>query len=389
MKVIIVGGGASGMMAAIYSKNEFNNVTIIEKNNNCGKKILLTGAGKCNYFNEYFNTSCFNSNNTELLNKFINTENSENVIKFFNSIGITSKIVDGYYYPYSGTAFSIQNALLLECKRLNINIITNEEVVDITDKYVLTNKKYYYDKLVLATGSIAHADTNGLELLKKYNIKTIPFMPALVQLKGEGNYFHDWAGIRATAKLSLYVDNKFIKDSTGELQLTDYGISGICTLCLSGLAIKNIDNNVSIKINFLPFVTDFESWIKEKMSLNRNIIESLEGTINYKLLYVLMKVAKMDNILLSKANINNLKNMLTNFKIKIIDHNGFNNAQVCQGGISLTEINDNCELKKIPNIYVTGEMLDVDGICGGYNLGFAWITGHIVGSDINDKSKTN
>ena len=389
MKVIIVGGGASGMMAAIHSKNEFNNVTIIEKNNNCGKKILLTGAGKCNYFNEYFNTSCFNSNNTELLNKFINTENSENVIKFFNSIGITSKIVDGYYYPYSGTAFSIQNALLLECKRLNINIITNEEVVDITDKYVLTNKKYYYDKLVLATGSIAHADTNGLELLKKYNIKTIPFMPALVQLKGEGNYFHDWAGIRATAKLSLYVDNKFIKDSTGELQLTDYGISGICTLCLSGLAIKNIDNNVSIKINFLPFVTDFESWIKEKMSLNRNIIESLEGTINYKLLYVLMKVAKMDNILLSKANINNLKNMLTNFKIKIIDHNGFNNAQVCQGGISLTEINDNCELKKIPNIYVTGEMLDVDGICGGYNLGFAWITGHIVGSDINDKSKTN
>src|SRR5574344_400727 len=387
MKVIIVGGGASGMMAAIYSKNEFNNVTIIEKNNNCGKKILLTGAGKCNYFNEYFNTSCFNSNNTELLNKFINTENSENVIKFFNSIGITSKIVDGYYYPYSGTAFSIQNALLLECKRLNINIITNEEVVDITDKYVLTNKKYYYDKLVLATGSIAHADTNGLELLKKYNIKTIPFMPALVQLKGEGNYFHDWAGIRATAKLSLYVDNKFIKDSTGELQLTDYGISGICTLCLSGLAIKNIDNNVSIKINFLPFVTDFESWIKEKMSLNRNIIESLEGTINYKLLCVLMRVAKMDNILLSKANINNLKNMLTNFKIKIIDHNGFNNAQVCQGGISLTEINDNCELKKIPNIYVTGEMLDVDGICGGYNLGFAWITGHIVGSDINDKSK--
>lgn len=394
MDIIIIGGGASGLVAAIKAKKENNNVLVLEKNKICGKKLLITGAGKCNYFNDEFTINHYRSSNLEKLNNYINEDNKNKILNFFDSIGIEPVIKGGYYYPKSQVAVSIQNALLKEATLKGVKIINEIEVTDLkkeNDKFIINNK-FKADKVILATGSKAcpktGSDGKGIELLKPFNIEYIPFKEALVQLKTEGNHLKEWHGIRCNAKLKLFDDKRFICEEYGELQLTDYGISGICTFQISGRAIKLAKPNV--KINFLSDIDNYDNWITErnKKLKNRNIIELLEGVINYKLLYVLIKIAKLNDKKrfdeLSNNEKDNLKQVLTNLNLNVIGHNDFEKAQVCQGGIKLSEVNENFELKKVNGLYVIGELLDVDGDCGGYNLGFAFLSAIKVGESLND-----
>lgn len=393
MDIIIVGAGASGLVAAIKAKNKNNNVIVLEKNNTCGKKLLITGAGKCNYFNEDFTINHYRSNNLEILSNYINEENKKRVLDFFSDIGIIPTIKNGYYYPRSQMAVSIQNALLKETEIKGVKIINNVDVKELkkeNNKFII-NGKYKADKVVIATGSKACAKTGsdgyGIKLLENFNVDYIPFKEALVQLK-TSTALKAWHGIRCNAKISLYDGVKFIASEEGELQLTDYGVSGICIFQLSGRAINLRKPN--IKINFLDEIEDFDSWIEKRANnlKNRNIIELLEGAINYKLLLALAKVYKMDpeKTYFEIKDKQKLKEMLTEFKLEIIGHNDFEKAQVCQGGVKLTEVNENFELKKENGLYVIGEMLDVDGDCGGYNLGFAFLSAIYVGEDIHDKN---
>lgn len=394
MDIIIVGGGASGLVAAIKAKNENNNVLILEKNKTCGKKILITGAGKCNYFNDEFTINHYRSSNLEILNNYINEENKRKVLDFFDSIGIEPIIKNGYYYPKSQVAVSIQNALLKEANLKGVKIESEVEVKKIikeNNKFII-NDKYKADKVIIATGSKACPKTGsdgiGIELLKPFNIEYIPFKEALVQLKTDGKNLKDWHGIRCNASIKLFDNKRFICEEYGELQLTDYGISGICTFQISGRAINLEKPNV--KINFLYDIDNYDKWIIErnKKLKNRNIIELLEGVINYKLLYALIKMAKLDDKKsfddLSNNEKESLKQVLINLNLNIIGHNDFEKAQVCQGGIKLSEVNDNFELKKVNGLYVIGELLDVDGDCGGYNLGFAFLSAIKVGEALND-----
>lgn len=396
MDIIIVGAGASGLVAAIKAKNKNNNVIVLEKNNTCGKKLLITGAGKCNYFNEDFTINHYRSNNLEILSNYINEENKKRVLDFFSDIGIIPTIKNGYYYPRSQMAVSIQNALLKEAEIKGVKIINNVDVKELkkeNNKFII-NGKYEADKVVIATGSKAcpktGSDGTGIKLLESFNIDYIPFKEALVQLKTDGKNLKDWHGIRCNASIKLFDNNRFICEEYGELQLTDYGISGICTFQISGRAINL--NNPNVKINFLSDIDNYDKWISErnKKLKNRNIIELLEGVINYKLLYALIKMAKLNEKKcfddLSNNEKESLKQILTNLKLNIIGHNDFEKAQVCQGGVKLSEIKENFELKKVDGLYVIGELLDVDGDCGGYNLGFAFLSALYVGDDIHDKN---
>lgn len=380
------------MMAALIAKNKNNKVTILERNNNCGKKILITGNGRCNYLNDDFEISHYRSNNIEFLENIINENNKKIIIEQFKKMGIEPKIKNGYYYPMSNQAVSIQNTFLLEMKNKGIEIINNYEVTKIEkkEKFII-NDSLTCDKLIIAAGGSASpkcgTDGSIYNILNKLGLKIIKPLPALVQLKS--NYIPKWEGIRTDVNLSLYENNKFIKSSKGEIQLTNYGISGIVTFQLSGLAIKALDkkNNVNIKINFLPEI-DYDEYIKTHTELLkvRNIIELFEGLINYKLLYVLTKEInnnKKYNELSNKEK-EILKENLTNYNLKITGYNDFEKAQVSQGGVSLEEINDSFETKKIKDLYIIGETLDVDGDCGGYNLGFAFLSGIIAGRNIND-----
>ena len=381
-RIIIVGAGAAGMLAAIHAKTKDNQVILIERNTNCGKKILITGNGKCNYLNDDFNISHYRSDNLEFLENIITEENKKLLIFEFKKIGIEPKIKNGYYYPMSNTSISIQNALLLTLKQKEIEIITNTTITDIkkiNNKFIL-NDKFTCDKLIIAAGSSAcpKCGTDGTiyDALKPLGLKIKKPLPALVQLKSEGKFLKEWAGIRCDCELSLYENDKLIKKSIGEVQLTDYGISGICTFQLSSDCIRGLDSGKKevIKMNFLPDIKDFDTFYLNRVKLlkGRNDIELFEGLINYKLLYVLFKHNK------------NIKEALTSFSLEITGYNGFDKAQVASGGIKLTEINDNFECKNIKDLYIIGEALDVDGDCGGYNLAFAFLSGIIAGENIKN-----
>ena len=395
--VLIIGGGAAGLTAAIIAARRNKKVTILERNEKCGKKILITGNGKCNYWNENQSITHYHSSNKKLLENIINEENEKKVLQFFESLGIVPIIKNGYYYPTSQQALTINHALTYEAKRLNIEIINNITVTDILkDEIFIINPKkenIKAKKIILATGSKAAPKTGsdgiGYELAKKLNHNIIAPKPALVQLIAEENYLKKWNGIRIDATLKLYENNKFIKEETGQLQLTDYGISGIVTFNLSQYIAKNINKyEEKITINFMPWLKeDPNKWLKKQIQISKlPINETLERIFNYKLVDIFLKKAKIktnDWNKLNEKEYSSLIRTLTNFELIIKDTCSYEKAQVCSGGIPLTEINlKKMESNKTPNLYFAGEIIDVNGDCGGYNLGFAWISGITAGENI-------
>ena len=398
-EVVIVGGGASGLTAAITAARNGKDVTIIERNNKCGKKILITGNGRCNFWNTDVNLSHFHSSTPNLLKEFITDERKNSILKFFDSLGLAYKTKNGYYYPFSNQAFTIENALLSECKKLNIKIINDITVEKIIkeDCFIINPDKENIKakNIIIATGSKAAPKTGsdglGYELAKSLGHNIITPLPSLVQLKADEPYFKNWSGIRTDVKVNLLINHKYIKSETGEIQLTNYGLSGICIFNLSGKAAKalNQNKNVIISINFIPFASNPKTFLQNlnKNSYHKTISELLEGILHYKLVDIIIKKThlKRDLLLntLTDNELNNLIKTLTDFQIKILDTHTLDHAQVCSGGIPLTEINSKTlESLKVKNLYFTGEIIDIDGDCGGYNLGWAWISGIIAGKNV-------
>lgn len=404
--VIVIGAGASGLIAAIYAKSKGNNVILLEKNEICGKKILATGNGRCNFWNEDQRLEHYRSSNFEKIEKIINNKNREEILKFFEKIGIEPKIKNGYYYPNSNQAISIKKALELEAQKQNVIIKTDSEVVDLKKekddfKVILKNgEEIISNSVILATGSKAAPKTGsdgiGYQICKKFNHTIVKPLPALVQLKADGKFLKDWEGIRTDVLVKLYENDKKIGEEIGEIQLTNYGISGICVFNLSGRVSRGLNDNKkeTVKINFLNSLNinlpkDFIEWMNKRNLLvkDRSIFELLEGVLNYKLVNVLLKKSKINNNMkweeLSLSSKNDLSENITSFKLEIIGTNSFDKAQVCSGGIPLNEIDVNdMQSLKVKGLYIIGELLDVDGDCGGYNLEWAWITGMIAGSRV-------
>ncbi|MBQ2872809.1 MAG: aminoacetone oxidase family FAD-binding enzyme [Bacilli bacterium] len=405
-RIIILGGGASGMVAAIKARTEDNEVIIIDKNNNLGKKILMTGNGKCNYWNRDINVSHYNSDNLDILEKIITEKNKLKIEEFFDRLGITPRIKDNYYYPSSNQATSIQTALILECELRGVKIFNNEEVINVKKKNnifeVITNKRNIEcDKVVLAMGSKACSKTGsdglGYKIANSFGHTLIEPLPALVQLKLKASFLKEWQGIRCDAKVSLYENNKLVKEDIGEVQLTDYGISGICVYQLSGRVSRGIYKNKKedIEINFLNSleISDEEEFVKlmderNKIVVGRNVSQLLDGILNYKLINLILKNTwisrddSWDNISMVKKL--ELGRNLTKLRLNIIGTNSYDMAQVCSGGVKLDEINPlTMESLKTSGLYIVGELLDVDGECGGFNLGFAWISGYLAGKSIS------
>lgn len=403
--VIIIGGGASGLVSAIYAAKSGNKVTLLEKNNHPGKKILITGNGKCNYWNKDQSLNHYQTKDPKTLESILTKENQQEILNFFNSIGIIPKIKDGYYYPASNQATSIQTALILEAKLSGVEILTNTEVVDIQKenqifKVITNNQNFTSKKIILATGSKACPKTGsdgfGYKIAKNFGHHIIEPLPALVQLKATAPYLKEWHGIRSEVSVSLIENNQQIATEIGEIQLTDYGVSGICIFCLSGRVSRGLFHNKKeqIQINFLqPFSIDnnkdFITWMdkRNKQVKGRSISDLLDGLLNYKLINLILKLSKIKRETtwnqLSIQEKYLLGNNLTKFTLDIIGTNSFEQAQVCTGGIPLSEINPTTmESLHTKGLYLTGELLDVDGDCGGYNLTFAWITGYLAGNNI-------
>lgn len=409
--VAIIGGGASGIIASIYAAKRGYNVIILERNSTCCKKILITGNGKCNYFNDDWNLKHYQTNSVEKIATVINDENKKEILSFFNKIGIVPKIKNGYYYPYSNQAVSIKTNLLREAT-LNGVVIKNDcfvEKVEKKDNHFLINVNeeiIVADAVIMATGSKAcpktGSDGNGYTLAESFGHTVVPVLPSLVPLKTKEKFLKEWSGIRTDVNISLYVDGVKLKEEYGEIQLTDYGISGICVFNLSSLANINLakERKVLVKINFIPWVDSintFINFIDNQYNKNKkDIMSLLEGILNYKLVSVLLKEigVNIDTTFndLTSNDLEKIYKQLSQFELEIIGSQDYDKAQVCSGGVSLLEVDMNTmQSKLVDNLYFTGEILDVDGDCGGYNLAFAWVSGMIAGKEVlkDDISKTN
>jgi len=398
VKIGIIGGGASGLVTAIKSKTNNNEVTILERNSSCGKKILVTGNGRCNYWNDNQEIYNYDSNNNELIERIINKETEKEVLDFFNELGIVPKIKNGYWYPSTNQAMTIKDALVDECISKGIIIKNNYLVEKIEKKQnkFIVNNELEFDILVLSTGSntqkVTGSDGMGYNFLKEMNHNIIKPLPALVQLNTKKyNFLNKWKGIRTDVELTQIENGNEVRKEVGEIQLTDYGISGICVFNLSLYITKGLEDNKkeAVEINFIPNIS------KENINLllnkDRSINRVLDNIINKKIVEIILEESKIDGnkkyLELSIQEKEKLLELLTKFKVEIISTKSFDSSQVSRGGLSLKNINlDTMESKIINNLYITGELLDITGICGGYNLGICWRSAIKAGNSIRGKN---
>ena len=396
MRVVVVGAGASGLVCAIVLARRGFSVTVVDKLKSSGKKLLVTGNGRCNYWNEDFDNKHFYSNNKDFIECINTSQNRESVMEFFKSVGITPTIKNGYYYPMSMQASSIRDTLLLEANRLGVTFLNDFNVTEIKyindTFFVVGEGECFCDKLIIATGSYSYYNdkTSGYDICKSFGHTIKPVLPSLVQLIGSDNFYKDWAGVRSSSKVSIYVDEKLEKEEKGEIMLTDYGISGICVFNLSGIANRAIYDNkkVRININFLPEIDNLYDFFEERNKIiNYSLNDFLISLLNNKLVSVILKSCDLNKTKkwneLNSVEKNNLVDKISSFPVNIISSKSFDNSQVCTGGIDTSEVDPyTLESKLRKGLYIIGEILDVDGDCGGYNLGFAWLTAVIAGRSV-------
>ena len=401
MKVGIIGGGAAGIMSALFACKGKNEVTIIEHNDKLLKKILSTGNGKCNFTNIKMDSSHFHNNDRAI--KFIERFNQYDSIKFFNSIGVVEYVKDGYVYPNSEQAVSIRNALLMELGRYDVKILLNTYVKDInknSDVFQLNIcntenkniKKLYFDKIIIATGLMAApklgSDGSFLPLLKRLNIKYNTCLPALCGISLDNkNFFKTASGVRAKGKISVIVDGKIEASDFGELQFSDTVISGIPTFQISRYVSLYLNKNkkVTIRLDMFSHIGDIEKILNNRTKIPsfRTMEDMGNGLINAKLWLGILKMAyikaDLDIKKCDKKSFLRLVEICKNMDFTALKSGDFDKSQVCTGGISLDLMDNNLMYKGIKNLYFAGEILDVDGICGGYNLQWAWTSGYIAG----------
>lgn len=398
-QVIIVGGGASGLVAATSAAREGAEVTIVEQKDRLGKKILSTGNGRCNLTNEYMETSCFRGDDTSIVTDVLNEFGYQKTISFFESLGVILKERNGYVYPITDQASTITDVLELEVQRLGVHVLLGQSVRSISKTkrgFVIrtTETSLQGDAVILATGgkaaSTLGSDGSGYTLAKSFGHKLSPVVPALVQLKGKGNFYRQISGVRTQAKVSLYVNDEYVCDDTGELQLTNYGISGIPVFQISRYIAKALyeKKSVIVETDFIPVMADveFEEFIQNRLELHgdKTAEEFLLGIFHKKLIGLLLKASRINtNEIIKTATqeqIHKLISVCKHFRMEIEGTNDFDQAQVCAGGVLTSEVNpQTLESIYAEDLYLTGELLDIEGICGGYNLQWAWSTGYIAG----------
>lgn len=404
-KIIIIGGGASGLVAAICGAREGAGVTIVEHMDRVGKKILSTGNGRCNMTNLDMRPECYRCGQPAFPMKVLEGFTVEQTLEFFRELGIETRSRGGYIYPGSDQASAVLDVLRREVERLGVVVLTGCEVREVSavegcrprdTRFVVKTSQgdLTADAVILAAGSKAAPNTgsdgSGYELAKGLGHKVIRPLPALVQLRCQGRHYKQLAGIRTEAHLSLYADGSLLAEDKGELQLTDYGLSGIPTFQISRFAARALDigQKVTVRVDFLPSWPEHEAFerLRERAARlgYKTAEEMMVGLLNRKLAAVLLQAAGIDPSQpaggLRSRQLSRLLEQLKSYQALVMSVNPFANAQVCCGGVDTRQVDPaTMESRCRPSLYLAGEILDVDGICGGYNLQFAWSSGAVAG----------
>lgn len=399
--VIIIGAGASGLMAAAAAASKGARVALLEHKDDIGKKILATGNGRCNFTNTDMSVNKFHGSKA-LIKNGLAQFNYADTIRFFKELGIPAYDNAGYIYPNSRQAASVVAAFRMELMRLHVDVKTGINITDIkpaddrTGYCIQTDKGSFKSKrLIIACGLTASpklgSDGSLFRQIEALGHHIQKPLPALCGFSCDGLNFKKITGVRCDATVASVIDGQMTEQNTGELQLADYGISGIPVFQISSLMSRALDKGqmVEVIIDFLPAFSDDElnGYIKDRSITttdNRSLNEMLNGLLNNKLLLELIHKSGVSpdkkGRLLTDDDCKSLTRSIKHTAVSVKKPRGVEFAQVCAGGIYTKEIDVRTLESKIhPGLYFCGELLDVDGICGGYNLQWAWTSGYIAG----------
>lgn len=380
--LIVVGGGAAGLMAAIQGAEAGASVTLLEHNEKTGRKICVTGNGRCNLTNLCVNKDSYRGNHPEFAAEILDQFPVQKTLAFFESIGILTTEKKGWLYPRSAQAKCVPALLERKARSLKVKIKTNEHVKAVfrkEDLWQVQTESWTYScgAVILANGSMASSvdgsDGSGYKIAESLGHRIIKPLPALLGLKCRDRGFAAWSGIRTEGEVSLMIDDLLFKKERGEIQLTEYGVSGIPVFQLSRYALRALEEKkqVSLSLNFFPEYTREELCLlmnrRKELCPWEKEAELWEGLLPDKLVKVLMK--QKDPL-----------GAAVDFELEVTGSTGLSQAQVCSGGIDTTEVDPHTmESRLHKGLYFAGELLDIDGACGGYNLQWAWSSGAVAG----------
>lgn len=401
MKIGIIGGGAAGIMAALQIKG--HEVHIFERNNRIGKKLLATGNGRCNYTNLNMGPEYYHGGVKDFVKPALNYFGKEETIDFFKShLMLSTSIENGRTYPVTLKASSVLNLFLRELEKKNIYVHTNyflRQIEKTKCGFKLQFKDeepFYMERVVFATGGmsmpVSGSDGNGYRILKSLGHTLVEPFPGLVQVKLKSEFLRHLAGTKVVGEVRLIKDEKVIGREEGDLLFTKYGISGPPILDLSRKVGENLNSKLYMEI---PFVNNlekgFESFAVNAFNNSDSTLgEFIEGVCDKKFLRVVEALIKIDkNTPLKEIN-DSLRDriikVLHSTRFEVEGLNGYGESQVTCGGISTEEVNsETMESKIVKGLYLVGEVLDVDGDCGGYNIQWAFSSAALCGKVLSSE----
>ncbi len=405
--VVIVGGGAAGLFAAACLSRAGLSVTVLEHKDRAGKKILATGNGRCNYTNLAQKPEYYRGDNPEFAWNAISRFGAKDAMAWFQEQGVLPKSRNGYIYPMSEQASAVLSVLLMSCERYGAEIITGSHVGKILREpqcfKVYCEEGVYKSRFViLATGGMSApvhgSDGSGYPLAKQLGHRIIEPVPALAAMYIDDTFMKGWTGVRATGCGKLRLDKpegKVCTMETGEFQMVDYGISGIPVFQMSRYAARALKDGRRVYLS-LDFMLEYSAKALEELLQQRlqcrpeqTMEDQMVGMFHKKLAHIMLVRAgiapRMHGGKLGDMEIKALVEQIKNFTVPISSVQDFAHSQVSAGGVDTSQIAEDMESKLVPGLYMAGELLDVDGTCGGYNLQWAWTSAKLAADAILDK----
>ena len=400
--ILVIGAGASGMMAAITAaRNGGGNIIMLDGRNRVGKKLLTTGNGRCNIANISTDISHYHSTDIGIVSNVLNRFTLKDTERFFSRIGIKFKQEEDKLFPYSLQAASVLDVLRFECERLGVTTVCDSKVTSVSkDGIVKTDSEIYQAKaVIIACGGKAApstgSDGSGYSLLKSLGHSIVTPQPAIVPLRTELSDIKALKGVRIDGRLTLKCGSDSV-NCDDEILFTDYGISGPAAMHLSRfVSVKNSGKSIVAVVDFLPELNYAE--VREYLNVRKNSsFESKAENLTLGLLHkrvgqaVLKKCAlniNDDCTAYTESQIMNICSAIKKFTVKVTGVCGFDLAQTTAGGARLAEFDSNLCSKLADSIFACGEVLDCDGDCGGFNLQWAWSSGYVAGISASERLK--
>ena len=395
MIIGIIGGGASGMTAALSAAAPGNEVLLFERQARVGRKLLATGNGRCNLTNLRAAVSGYHGDDPEFVREALSAFPVDKTLLWFRDLGLyTVAEESGRVYPYSDQANSVVDVLRFGLQKDNIQLLTGFEVTRVrkdAEGFLVESKdgQYRCDRLIIACGGLAGTklggSMSGYQLLRSFGHRVTRLRPALVQVKSSWSGCVSLKGVRTNCHAAIYHENVLHSQSTGELQFTEHGLSGPVMFEITRDVCQK-SGNWTCKLDFLPLVEEAELLTELQRRTQRELPaeELLTGIVHNRLGKVLIKAAGVSGqTMVKELRLQQLADICTKvkaFEIPLTETLGMDSAQVTAGGVVTADFDpQTMQSKLVPGLYACGEVLDVDGDCGGYNLQWAWSSGMVAG----------